>query len=71
MKSEMSWKCSLSFIPLCAQYQKGKIQANTQGYPIIINKEDDLLGLSYFKIKREVLLLLNYSHCVLETLGSI
>lgn len=32
-------------------YRKGKIQANTQIYHIIVNKEDDLICFHYFKTK--------------------
>ena len=42
----------------CAHYQKGKIQANTQIYHIIVSREDGLFWFNYFKIKCEVLLLM-------------
>lgn len=54
-------KYSLSLIPLCTLYQKGKIQGNTQGHHSIVNKGYDLHGLNHFKIKCKVLLLLKYS----------
>lgn len=57
-------------MPLCVQHQKGKIQANTQGYHIIVNKNNDLLGLNYFKITSEVITANEIRH-VLATLDSV